>query len=460
MGTMVVDAPPKPRSVIFDRLGFTPTRPYQEDIVFSGKRFMLISGGERGGKSLISEKTALLRILNKGSGLYWLVAADYERTRVEFDYLVEDFIKLTGDPAAVDFSKNINPGHIQVGDIRIVTKSASDPLTLAMTAPDGIIICEASQVDLQTFEKCNSRLSEKRGWLILSGTFETSLGWYAQYYNSWLTSEDPDKQSYRIPSYSNHHIYPGGIDDPEIQRMKREFSDDYFIERIEGLPVPPTGLVFKEFRNALHIRPVDYIPGLPVRIGVDWGVEHAYAVTARQSVDGVVQVFDEIYERDRITEEIVEIAQARHWWKDVQAGAIDIAGTYRQGAMPPSAKLWLDKTGLVLKAQKVPIMDGIERLKGFLKPHPITGQPKIVFSPRCKGIIAEFGAGPSPFDGQTRAYRWKYDREGNILGSVPEDQNNDAIKAVIYDLIDDYGYSYVNRNRKTQIKRWGGRKVA
>lgn len=460
----MVTAPPKldapPRSLIFDRLGFEPTKPYQEAVVYSGKRFILLSGGERGGKSMICEKCALIRILNKGHGLYWLVAADYERTRAEFDYLVDDFIRLTGDASHVDFSKNINPGHITVGDITIKTKSSSDPRTLAMEAPDGIIICEASQVDFETFQKCNSRLAEKKGWLILGGTFEGSVGWYAQKYNEWLTSVDPEQQSYRIPSYSNHHIYPGGIDDPEIQRMKREFSDDYFIERIEGLPVPPTGLVFKEFRHERHIKVIDYVPGLPVRIGVDWGVEHAYAVTARQVVSGVVRVFDEIYERDLITEEIIEIAKHRPWWRDAVGGAIDISGTYRQGAMPPSATEWLRRTGLTLKAQKIAIDKGIERLKGFLKDDPQTKEPRIVFSPRCKGIIAEFGAGPSPFDGQSRAYRWKFDRDGNILGKVPEDRNNDAIKALIYDIIDEYGYSYVNANRKTKVHRWGGRRAA
>ena len=67
-------------SFLYDRVGFKPT-PSQEGILASQYRFNLVAGGEQAGKSLIAAKYLLARFLEtEGKGLYWLVAADYERT--------------------------------------------------------------------------------------------------------------------------------------------------------------------------------------------------------------------------------------------------------------------------------------------------------------------------------------------------------------------------------------------
>ena len=68
--------------------------------------------------------------------------------------------------------------------------------------------------------------------------------------------------------------------------------------------------------------------------------------------------------------------------------------------------------------------------------------------------MSEFGACPNPFDGQTRVYRWKTDPEGNIVGQTPEDKYNHGIKAVIYGIVDRYGYGYVGNRQKVLVKRW------
>ena len=69
---------------IYDRVNFKPTEA-QIPILFSRKRFILVAGGEQAGKSMIASKYLLSRFLETdGAGLYWLVAADYERTRAEF----------------------------------------------------------------------------------------------------------------------------------------------------------------------------------------------------------------------------------------------------------------------------------------------------------------------------------------------------------------------------------------
>ena len=72
---------------LFDKVEFEPT-PLQRGILECRKRYVLVSGGEQAGKSMVASKYLLSRFMDtEGPGLYWLVAADYERTRAEFDYL-------------------------------------------------------------------------------------------------------------------------------------------------------------------------------------------------------------------------------------------------------------------------------------------------------------------------------------------------------------------------------------
>ena len=90
-----------------------------------------------------------------------------------------------------------------------------------------------------------------------------------------------------------------------------------------------------------------------------------------------------------------------------------------------------------------------------MKPDPVSNAPKIVFNRACKGILSEFGSIPSPIDGQTRAYRWRMDRDGNIVGDTPADKNNHGVKAVVYGLVDKFGYGHIGNKGFIKVKRWG-----
>ena len=78
------------RDYLFAKVDFEPTNE-QRVILDSKYRFNLVAGGEQAGKSLIASKYLLGKFAETDrSGLDWLVAADYERTRAEFEYLVQD----------------------------------------------------------------------------------------------------------------------------------------------------------------------------------------------------------------------------------------------------------------------------------------------------------------------------------------------------------------------------------
>ena len=493
--------------IIYERIGVRPM-PEQSSILMCNRRFVLVAGGEQAGKSVVASLFLMRKYFEwrpaveaqraanvgvaVGSGrmsgvgepspliplpvgegdqipltpitrnltpitqhpeslLFWLVGASYGETQREFSYLVEWFGALG---LLVEATKRVDPGSILLVDgTRIETKSALDNRTLSKEAPDGIIGCEASQLDVATFDRMRGRVTPRKGWLFLAGTFESSVGWYPQLFTAWQSGRD-DRQSFSLPSWTNHMLYPGGRDDPELLALQADSTDEFYVERIGGEPVPPRGLVIPEIRPDIHVREFLYSPNLPVRLAIDPGYAGAYAVEALQYVNGQEVIIDEIYERGLVTEEIIEIAQSRLWWSGVDGGVIDVAG-YQHQAMAAPAEVWLDKAGVFLSATQVPINDGTERFRSFLKVSPTSHEPKLLINSHCTGILSELGVTPNPFDGQTRAYRWKTDREGNVVGPVPEDRYNHGVKAVVYYLVDKYGYTSTARSKTFKVKRFG-----
>ena len=455
-GTTLVE--PDIIDVLFGKVGFVPT-PRQETILNWDGRFYLVAGGEQGGKSVTASKFLLKEMPTLPSPfLCWLVSKDYEGNRAEFEYIADDFGRL-GMLAPNGVSKRIDPGQIILADgSRIESKSAADAANLRMRAPHIIIACEASTLDFNTYERMRGRVGSKKGKLFMSGTFEVgSVGWYPQLWNEWQAGIG-DRRSFSLPSPSNPHAW----DSDEIASIKEDSSDAYFQERILGIPVPPKGMVFaRDFSPDIHIKDVQYEPGVPVHLWVDPGYAGAHAVEAVQIVKvgefDQVRVFDEIYEQ-KITQDIVDIVRTKEWFKDVSFGVIDIAGWQHQ-AMTPPAQVWQAPfpvgIGLYMHSKKVQnVNDADDRLKSFLKPHPIFGEPRIVFSPKCKGILSEFGVAGNPFNGQTLVYQHNIDRDGNVVGTKPLNENNHGIKAVEYGLIHNFGYSQqARRGSKIPVKR-------
>ena len=457
-------------AVLLDHLGFKPNSKFQEDILAAPHRFVQVTGGEQGGKSVIAAKMLLKRWIadmannpadGTGDGppiLYWLIGKAYSETEREFFYIADDLIKM-GLP--VKPPKRIDPGTLEVKfpderypRLKIETKSGQDISKMSKDAPHGIILCEAGQIELAIFERAQGRVAPRSGWLLLIGTMEESVGWFPSLAPQWASGVD-NRKSFRLPSYANTAWYPGGRNDPKILDLKRNQSDDFYMERIEGIPVPPKGLVFPEFRADIHVQHCEQVKGEAIYIWEDPGYSGSYhAVEIANVIDGQVRIFDEIYVKGMITEEIVDIAMARDWWKGtVKYGVADIAARQHQ-AMPAVLQVWQEKANLHMHTAKVKINEGTERMKSFLKMDPLTHGPKMIISPVCVGLISEFGAAPNPDDGQLRAYRWETDRSGQVVGLKPKDKNNDAIKATIYGLVDRFGVVDSGNRKKIRVRRW------
>ena len=424
--------------------------PEQAAIIFCDEREILGGGGERGGKSYVAADYFNVRFWM--GDLYWIAGRDYDRCHEEFEYIARA-MKVLGAVSPEDIHTPLNGQwslKLATG-ATVKTWSLKDWLKVGMEAPDGIIVCEVAQLTHTEYTRLCDRTAEKRGWVLGTGTFEGSLGWFPE---MWKQYQLPGQQgkSFSLPSWSNKHAFPGGYDDPEIQRLKDKYPEDYFLERFGGVPCPPKGLVFPEFRYLIHVKEME-IEDAPIYLWVDPGYAGAYAVEVVQIVGETVRLVDEVYEQGLVTEQIIDVCMHKPWWRLVAGGAVDIAARQHQ-AMPAVAEIWSQKAHLSLTSNRVEEAEGRERLHTFLTVNPIDHQPRFFVSPNAQGILSEFGVCPNPFTKEAAPYRWKEDRAGTVIGEHPEDKNNHGIKGVIYGLIDRFGYVARNQSKYTEIHRF------
>jgi hypothetical protein len=137
-------------------------------------------------------------------------------------------------------------------------------------------------------------------------------------------------------------------------------------------------------------------------------------------------VIDEVYEQGVVAEDVISLCQERAWWDGVTGGVIDVAGRQHAG-LPSHVEIWQAKTGLYLRSNRVKVVDGINRLRTFLR-DPGSGETRLLVNPLCKGLIGEFAK-----------YRYRVVVENRPVREEPIDRDNHALKALGYWLYAKYG---------------------
>lgn len=214
------------------------------DPVFCEAREIIITGGWRAGKSTRGAARVFRSILSPTTnGLIWLLGPDYPQTNEEFRYLFEwanHFGLMSRQPVMPTQGQKIL--YLKTG-WKIETKSARYPEKLGSVAPNGILMCEPGQMSGEVYTMVIGRLAQKRGWMFAAGTIEDDSShpkwtWYETLAREWMQHDDTyNTRAFSLPSWSNKTVFPGGENDPEIQRLRELYSDYTFKRRIAGEPV-------------------------------------------------------------------------------------------------------------------------------------------------------------------------------------------------------------------------------
>ena len=428
--------------------------------IYHDNRNKLVSGGEGSGKSFWTAKEFISRMFRlnektkryEPSGLYWIVARDYETTHQEFEFINNDLITL--GICSVDArgnSKDISTPRVGAWrtrvkregiDLEIKSLSLQDILKISRESPNGILVCEAAQAPYDAVPRIMARVARTKGWIVFSGTFEDALGWYQRKYEQYLVPNVEDGRSFKFATWDNKAMYPGGRNDSEILRQEAMYSPEYFMERFAGVPCPPSGLAFGSFDMLKHTGEYGYEPGKPVYLWQDpgYGTGGFYSVLVVQIHDQDVFIVDEVYVQHQIAETIAYSCMTKPWWKDVKRGTADNWTSTHHGTTS-IAEVWHRVAGLQLHCFKLDINQGDERIQSFLNPDPLTGQPHLhINAEKVPGLISEFGGCLNPITQLSAPYKWAVSHDGQIIGKTPEDKNNHALSALRHGLVDEFGF--------------------
>ncbi len=342
--------PVNPR-VLYPQIGWHP-HDAQWDIIGSRIRNRLASAGRRFGKSeigghrLVDEcvdtrrvKTSLKEIQKRRE--FWIIGPSYTDSEKEFRVLwnrltamgMRDYFDKPGsynDPHGGSMHLSMWEGTFQVH-----AKSERHPDSLVGEGLSGAILAEAAKMKERTWTKLiRPTLADFNGWSLMTSTPE-GKNWF---YDLWKAGQDPlrpDWASWRMPSWMNPYVYPGGADDvgvaavrqaldlggtanpdlfeifgvdPEIGAMISDLTEEAFNQEIGADFTEFVGRVFKRFDEEIHVGDFAYDPSWDTYAAVDYGFTNP-SVWLLIQVDPFgerVRVLDEVYERGLTVDEFAE----------------------------------------------------------------------------------------------------------------------------------------------------------
>jgi hypothetical protein len=453
--------------LIWAALGYKPNVAQAEILRewLAGLRFMLICGGERAGKSFTSVAAALVRMGPSDDGeerMFWIVGPDYGQARAEFTYIFNALNKAgLVASASMPEAKTVPWVMSTTYGVRIETKTSSDISKLASFSIHGALMVEAAQQDFETWLKLRGRVSETRGWVILSGTLENGLPWYGSMLRKWKGDNAEGGRSFSLPTWSNTAIYPGGINDPEIVALRATMPEEWFMKRFAAEAQRAHGLVIPEFEIAVHVRPLELARDstgtpLPVNLAVD-PATHTYAALFVQKVGAYTHVLDAVYKKNAVAQDVIPEVMGSRFWKYVRrqdGNVIDIAGTQRH-ANKSQVEIWQDLAKVSFAYKWIPLEDTINTVRFRLSKSSTLGEPLLYFNsslpnpePLPDGSAAHV---LSEFD----LWRWPDRKPGQSEAVKPIDKANDAIKALGYWLVHTFG-PVETRKKKRMVRPMPG----
>jgi hypothetical protein len=425
------------KDLYFEQTGYQPHNG-QIKVHYDPHRHRVLSNGRRWGKTLLGgkeiEPTAFVRNRRGEAQRGWIIGPNYIDCEKEFRVIYDTFKKLGIDTVSSKFLKNVENGSMHITTnwgFDVECRSAQHPDSLVGEGLDFVVMAEAGRLHRKTFtEYVRPALSDKRGWSLITGVPElatdTSLLYWG--YKRGLEHETKPWKSWRMPSWTNNFVFPGGRRDPEILEAEDDLTEDEFRRQYGGMFVDRVGRVMSEWDDEIHLKRIKYNPDWPLYAAVDYGFTNFFVWLWIQ-VDEFdnVYVLGEHYIKQMDTERIAkEVLKEHPWTKKCVAfypdphNPDDTAILSRHLGIPARSN-----TGGEIKTRNAMI-------RTRLKPRPANAPPEeqqaqIVFDrDRCTHLAWEMREG----------YRWpEHKNEQKNESEVPMDKDNhgpEALSRFIY----------------------------
>jgi hypothetical protein len=417
----------------FEGTGYYPHEG-QKVIHYNSTRHRILCNGRRWGKTLLGGKevegAAFVKNWLQQPQRGWIIGPEYTDCEKEFRVVYNTFKSLGIDQISNKFLNNTENGNMRISTkwgFEVECRSARHPESLVGEGLDFVLIVEAGRHKRKMFgDYVRPALSDKRGWSLMSGVPEqatdTSLLYWA--YNR---GQDPTKtqwNSWRMPSWTNNVMFPGGYNDPEIQEAKDDLTEDEFERQYEGKFVDKVGRVMQEWDDDEHIADLQYRPDWPLFGAVDFGYTNDWVWLWIQ-VDQAnnVYVIGEHRWQLRDTADIAEIELKTHpLTQKLQA-------IYPDPSSPDDARVLQRilkvptrmNTGGEIKTRLALIRNALKLRPEHLPPGDPNKKPTLFVDRSCKKLIWEM----------SRGYRWP-ERASEVRNDseIPLDKDNHGPEAL------------------------------
>jgi phage terminase large subunit-like protein len=284
----------------------------------------------------------------------------------------------------------------------------------------------------EIYDECKMRTIDVQGSMWGTMTPLKGLTWC---YNTIYLNEvdDPQVICWNMQWEDNPWLRPD-----EIQALVATLSEEEREARQFGRFVALSGLVYKEFKEDIHVIDPFVVPkGWYDNISIDPGYNaplacHFYACDG----DGVVYVIAEHYEREQVVphhaKKIHGIAKSLGWPKNANGKlkALIDSDALKKTVMSEKSTVQLFSENLISCNAKVDksVLNGIMRVKQYLKlrPHKDTdkwpkGRPSLFIFRTCPNMIKEF-----------KGYRWDEAKDDLNAPETPKKHNDHALDNLRY----------------------------
>ena len=419
------------KDLYFEATGYEP-HPGQVQVHYDGHRHRVLCNGRRWGKTYLGgkevEPTAFLRNRRGEPQRGWIIGPNYADCEKEFRIVYDTFRKLDIEPLCKKFVSNKDNGNMVIHtnwDFVLECRSAAHPESLVGEGLDFVLMVEAGRLTRTTFtEYVRPALSDKRGWSLMSGVPELATESALLYwgYHRGLEWQTKPWRSWRMPSWTNTIVFPGGRNDPEIVEAYDDLTEDEFRRQYGGEFVDKVGRVMKEWDDAVHLRRIKFNPEWPLYGAVDYGYTN-YWVWLWIQVDPFdnVYVLGEHYIKEMDTERIAqEILKPHPWMRHCVA-------FYPDPHNPDDTNMLTRHLGVSSRPSGGELRTRIAMIRTRLKPRPEHAPPEeqqaqiVVDRDRCPHLTWEMSQG----------YRWPATKsEVKNDSEVPMDKDNHGPEAL------------------------------
>ena len=382
-----------------------------------------------GGKE--SETLAFVRNWRNEPMRGWIIGPEYTDCEKEFRIVHDTFKALGIDKVSSKFLNNTENGNMHIRTkwgFDLECRSARHPESLVGEGLDFVLLVEAGRHKRRMFgDYVRPALSDKRGMSLMSGVpeeaSEHSLLYWA--YNRGQDVTKTQWKSWRMPSWTNSVVFPGGENDPEILEARDDLTDDEFRRQYGGEFIQRHGRVMTEWDDSVHVKKLQYRPDLPLFAAIDFGYTNDWVWLWVQvdPQDRIVYVIGEHRFRMRDTEDI-----ARNEFKEhpltqklvalyVDPAAPDDASILRRHLGVPTR----NNTGGELKQRLSLIRSSLKTRPDYLPIDHPERTAGLYVDPSCHQLIWEMREG----------YRWP-EKKTDVRNDseLPMDKNNHGPEAL------------------------------